>query len=205
MGLIKSPLWEREARAPAVPSPCSRSCVNASSPAPHRPQRSSSLRARTLALLARLRAEGKAPTSRRPPSVVMPSPSAHCIDRIDLNRVHLSGTLGSEPLLYDIGDHPVAALALASQRRWRAASGVTELETTWFNLAAWEELAEQCGRLLHRGDQVYVEGALHVWTERRGHQSYGCHTVVLDRVVLLDTPRTPNGRATDGAIPAPRC
>ncbi|HMQ35759.1 MAG TPA: single-stranded DNA-binding protein, partial [Chloroflexaceae bacterium] len=91
----------------------------------------------------------------------------------------------SEPLLYDVGDHPVAALALACQRRWRTPSGTVQLATTWFNLSAWEELAEQCGRQLHHGDRVYVEGYLHLWTETRPPHSYACHTIVLERIVLL--------------------
>jgi single stranded DNA-binding protein len=110
-------------------------------------------------------------------------------DDADLNRVHLTGTLGTEPLLYDVGDHPVAALALACQRRWRATSGAFQVETTWLNLVATDEIAEHCGRLFHRGDRVYVEGSLRLWTEVRGPHHYGCHTVVLDRIVLLAARR----------------
>lgn len=107
------------------------------------------------------------------------------VDDADLNRVQLTGVLGSEPLLSDVGDHPVAALVLACQRRWRTPSGTVHIATTWVNLSAWEDLAEQCGRQLHRGDRVYVEGRLHLWSELRGPHSYACHTIVLDRIVLL--------------------
>lgn len=103
----------------------------------------------------------------------------------DLNRVHLTGWLGSEPLLYDVGDHPVASMALASERRWCGPAGLLQRETTWFNLTAWEELAAYCGRLLHQGDRIYVEGTLQLWTELRGPVSYACYTITLDRIVLL--------------------
>jgi hypothetical protein len=63
--------------------------------------------------------------------------------------------------------------------------GSIQLETTWVNLSTWEELAEQCGRLLHCGDRVYVEGSLHLWTEVQPPHSYACHTVMVDRIVLL--------------------
>lgn len=106
-------------------------------------------------------------------------------DDADLNRVHLTGWLGSEPLLYRVGDHPVAALALAVERRWRVPSGALQVETSWFNLTAWEGLAERCGRLLRRGDRVYIEGALHLWTELSGPASHACHTITLERIVLL--------------------
>jgi single-strand DNA-binding protein len=107
----------------------------------------------------------------------------------DLNRVHLTGELASEPLLYDVGDHPVARLALASRRSWIGPGNRLQLATTWFELTAWEALAEQCGRLLHRGDRVYVEGRLHLWHERRGRQSLLCHSIILDRIELLAAGR----------------
>jgi hypothetical protein len=103
----------------------------------------------------------------------------------DTNRVQLSGLLGSEPLLYDIGDHSVAELALACQCRYQVSCGALQLTTTWFNLTACEELAAYCGRFLHRGDQVSVAGTLQLWTETRGPVSVLCHRVLLDDIVLL--------------------
>lgn len=147
----------------------------------YQPRRRSPLPARTAALLQRLRAQARGAAAGVPAGV----PGSEQLDDADLNRVQLTGCLGGEPLLYDVGDHPVAALALACERRWRASSGAIKVETTWFNLTAWEELAERCGRLLHRGDRVYIEGRLHLWTEACAAQSYACHTVALDRIVLL--------------------
>jgi single-strand DNA-binding protein len=114
---------------------------------------------------------------------------------VDLNRIHLTGRLGSEPLLYDVGDHPVAALCLVSTCSWPGADGSLQEHTTWYNLTAWEELAEQCGRQLHRDDQVYVEGQLHLWNERRGAQWTLCHTVILDRIKLLAIGTAPCERS----------
>ena len=185
MGLIKPPMWGPEASALKEMTPFSDSRANRTSPGHHRLHTRSPLRARTAALLQRLRAEPAPAHGKRAPAAPAAPPPAHVIGEADLNRVHLSGTLGSEPLLYDVGDHLCATLALASQRRWRTASGAEQLETTWFNLSAWEDVAEQCGRLLHRGDRVYVEGSLLLWTALRAAQSYACHTVVLERIVLL--------------------
>lgn len=181
MGLIKLGLWQQE------PEPSHQHPPHAGPAAqPTRPAgRRSPLSARTAALLHRLRAHPPERFGHDPAD--LPADALHPVagDDADLNRVLLTGVLGSEPLLYDVGDHPVAALALACQRRWRTPLGGVQLATTWFNLSAWEELAEQCGRQLHRGDRVYVEGRLDLWSELRGPQSYACHTIVLDRIVLL--------------------
>lgn len=151
----------------------------------HRSGQGSPLAARTAALLQRLRAEAPGHARSVVAGTAPHKPIATAVDDADLNRICLTGVLGSEPLLYDVGDHPVARLALASERRWREPSGTLQLETSWFDLTAWEALAEQCGRLLHQGDRVYVEGMLHLWTEVQAPQSYACHTVIIDRMVLL--------------------
>jgi hypothetical protein len=180
MNLIKPPLWQEQATA----------CQDTIAPAEGSPagcpsRRHYPLAARTAALLQRLKAQGETGASH-----IGTSPkNADCQGDADLNRVQLSGTLGSEPLLYIIGDHPVAELSLACQRRWRTPASIWKVETTWFNLSASDELAEQCGRLLHRGDRVYVEGSLRLWAELRGPHSYGCHIVALDRIVLLVASR----------------
>lgn len=145
----------------------------------------SPLRARIEARLHRLRTEPTAAQVQLPPRASASLPPTGHVDITDLNRIHLTGTLGSEPLLYDVGDHPVATIVLACQRRWHTPSGSQQLETTWFNLIAWEGLAEQCGRQLHRGDRVYVEGYLSLWIETHPPQRYAGHTIVLDRIVLL--------------------
>lgn len=189
MGLIKPPLWRLEASLREA-NLASREGSREQTCSPSSPShRCSPLRARTVKLLQRLRAQPAEAATPQSPHVSATTSTACPNDDADLNRVHLTGTLGCEPLLHDVGDHPVAALALACQRRWRNAAGAVQVETSWFNLVAADELAEQCGRLLHRGDRVYVEGSLRVWTELRGPHSYGCHTVALDRIVLLAVGR----------------
>lgn len=111
----------------------------------------------------------------------------------DLNRVHLTGCLGSEPLLTDVGDHPVATLTLACTRHGCAAEGQLHVETTWFTLAAWEDLAVYCGRWLHSGDRVYVEGRLHDGADDAAPMRIGRYTIVLERIILL----TPGGGPAD--------
>jgi hypothetical protein len=122
------------------------------------------------------------------------SPALPTYTDADLNRVQLTGTLGSEPLLVDVGDHPVAFLALACTRQWTDPDGTPRHEITWISLRAWEERAEQCGRLLHHGDRVYVEGRLQLWSELRGGMSCLCHAVDLERIVLLAAGPRPDAR-----------
>lgn len=54
----------------------------------------------------------------------------------------------------------VTSFSVASNRRYRTASGEQREETEWFNVSAWGRLAEICNQYLTRGQQVYVEGRL---------------------------------------------
>jgi single stranded DNA-binding protein len=184
MTLLKKPLGHGAAARPAKLRAGQSAGEPCSIPGPSA-LRPSALAARTAALLQRLRGQQGVVTERQPVSSAAEPGILTASAGADLNRIHLTGHLGSEPLLYDVGDHPVATLALACERRWRAADGRLQLETTWINLSAMEELAEHCGRLLHRDDRVYVEGSLHLWTEVQASQSYACHAVIVERIVLL--------------------
>jgi hypothetical protein len=139
------------------------------------PKARSPLAARTALLLQRLRA--KAPT-------VAIHQAVPPLDA-DLNRVLLTGRLGSEPDLLSVGDHPVALLSLACQRRTVDVGGAVRLESIWLRLAAWEELAEQCGRQFRAGDRVYVEGVLCNADEGAWSAPFQDALIVLDRIVLL--------------------
>jgi hypothetical protein len=104
---------------------------------------------------------------------------------MDLNQIQLTGRLDREPLLYDIGDHHVAALHLVCERRWRKANSAVERAQDAFRLTAWEELADECGRLLHVGDQLYVVGQLRLYSTWVGGIEHTAHEVLLDQVILL--------------------
>jgi hypothetical protein len=114
---------------------------------------------------------------------------------MDLNRVLLSGRLDKEPLLWQVGDHPLATLCLASRRSWRAADGRRCHATEAYQFTAWEELAEWCGRSLHVGDRIYAEGRLCVAADGR------CE-IVLDRLLLARPAPPAAGAALVTALPA---
>ncbi|NTU78149.1 MAG: single-stranded DNA-binding protein [Chloroflexales bacterium] len=154
-----------------------------------------SLEARTAELLQRLRAQRVGQT--------MDLAGTPDEWQADLNRVQITGHLAREPLLYDVADHHVAALELVSERRWRTASPLVVRTHILFQLTAWEDLADYCGRHLHAGDRLSVEGQLRPSTGRAADEIPQAYEIVLDRVVLL-TPavvlpeRVPERRGSGG-------
>jgi single stranded DNA-binding protein len=116
---------------------------------------------------------------------------------VDLNRIQLTGRLDREPLLYDVGDHHVAALHLVCERRWRTNSGASERAHEYFRLTAWEDLADACGRLLHAGDRIAVVGRLRLFTSWLNGVEHTAHEIVLSQMKLLTTsPRSSRRRTT---------
>ncbi|HMQ35685.1 MAG TPA: single-stranded DNA-binding protein [Chloroflexaceae bacterium] len=154
-------------------------------PASPRPNRSrpSPLAARAAALLQRRRAEAAGASQHTSPGQAPSAPPDSEGWQADLNRVQLTGRLAREPLLHDVGDHRVASLQLVSERRWRTAPGVVIRDHSWHRLTAWEDLADLCGRLLHAGDRIYVEGQLRPISGQGG--AILTYEIVLDRLILL--------------------
>ncbi len=107
----------------------------------------------------------------------------------DLNKVMIIGRLGANPeLRYTAAGTPVATFRVAASRQWRDPNGDLHEETEWFNVVAWNRLAEICSQYLSRGARVYVEGRLQtrVWDDAQSGQSRSRVEVVAQDVILLD-------------------
>jgi single-strand DNA-binding protein len=65
--------------------------------------------------------------------------------------------------------------------------GERRQETEWFNIVAWNRLAEQCNQFLAKGRLVYAEGRIHTrnWESQDG-QPRSRIEVIANRVVFLD-------------------
>ena len=96
-----------------------------------------------------------------------------------LNKIMLIGNLGRDPdMSYTPAGRAVTKFSLAVSRRWRdRESNEQREETTWFNVVAWERLAETCNSYLHKGSKVYIEGRM---TSRKYTDKDGVERTVWD-------------------------
>ncbi len=101
-----------------------------------------------------------------------------------LNKILLIGNLGRDPeMSYTPSGTAITKFSLAATRRWRdKQSGERKDETTWFNIVAFDRLAETCNQYLHKGSKVYVEGRM---TSRRYTNKDGIEMTAWE-VHLLD-------------------
>lgn len=111
-----------------------------------------------------------------------------------LNKIMLIGNLGRDPeLSYTPSGKAIAKFSLAVSRRRRDESGEQREETQWFNVVAWERLAETCNNYLHKGSKVYIEGrmASRKYTDKDGVERTAWEVTATDMEML--TPKGGEG------------
>lgn len=117
-----------------------------------------------------------------------------------LNKIQIIGNLGRNPeMRYTPSGKPVTTFSVAVSRSRNRAENEREEKTEWFNVVAWERLAEICNRYLVKGSVVYVEGRLETrsWDTPDGQKSF-CTEIVANEVIMLDR-RNPSAEDGSGA------
>jgi single-strand DNA-binding protein len=92
-----------------------------------------------------------------------------------VNKVIIIGRLGAEPEVKTINTgNTVATLSVATSENWNDKNGQRQERTEWHRVVVWGKLAEICGKHLHKGRQVYVEGRLQTrsWEDQQGQKRY---------------------------------
>jgi len=92
---------------------------------------------------------------------------------MSVNKVILVGNLGKDPeLRYTPSGAAVATFSLATTNPFKDREG--NRQTEWHNIVAWRQLAEICGKYLHKGKQVYIEGRIQTrsYDDRDGNKRY---------------------------------
>jgi len=122
-----------------------------------------------------------------------------------MNKVMLIGRLGKDPdMTYTPTGSAVTKFSIAVDRRWKDKSGEAKSETTWFNIVAWERLAETCNQWLKKGHKVFVEGRFvaREYTDKDGNKRNAFDIVITEMEMLESKPKdgsaAPASDATEG-------
>ncbi|HEY5673956.1 MAG TPA: single-stranded DNA-binding protein [Malonomonas sp.] len=106
---------------------------------------------------------------------------------MSVNKVILVGNLGKDPeLRYTPSGAAVATFSLATSERYKDKDGNRQEKTEWHNIVVWRQLAEICGKYLHKGKQVYIEGKIQTrsYDDRDGNKKY-ITEIVADQMHML--------------------
>ncbi len=106
---------------------------------------------------------------------------------MSVNKVILVGNLGKDPeLRYTPSGAAVTTFSMATTERYKDREGNRQEKTEWHNVVAWRQLAEICGKFLHKGKQVYIEGKIQTrsYDDRDGNKRY-ITEIVADQMQML--------------------
>lgn len=106
---------------------------------------------------------------------------------MSVNKVILVGNLGKDPeLRYTPSGAAVVTFSIATTERYKDREGNRQEKTEWHNIVAWRQLAEICGKFLHKGKQVYIEGKIQTrsYDDRDGNKRY-ITEIVADQMQML--------------------
>ena len=104
------------------------------------------------------------------------------------NRVILVGNLTRDvELRYLPSGQAVAKCGIATNRRYKDASGEQKDETMFIDFTIWSRLAEVASQHLRKGSRVLLEGRLTLeqWIDQNG-QKRSKHTVTVENLKMLD-------------------
>ena len=110
-----------------------------------------------------------------------------------LNKVMIIGNVGRDPeMRYTPGGKAVTSFSIAVGRRWMTPENEARDETEWFNIVAWDKLAETCNQFVTKGKKVYIEGRLQTrsWEGTDGQKKYRTEVVAQTMLLLDSRPRT---------------
>jgi len=114
-----------------------------------------------------------------------------------LNKVMIIGGLGKDPeISYTPAGMAVARFSVATKEVWKDSNGEKKEKTEWHRVVVFASQAENCGRYLTKGKQVYVEGRLQTSEyEKDGVKRYS--TDIIANVIQFLSPKGDGGKQND--------
>lgn len=107
-----------------------------------------------------------------------------------LNKVMLIGWMDGEPeLRHTPNGRPVATFTIVVPRAWTSAEGDRHEDNEWFNIVAWNGLAEFASDQLLADQQVYIDGRLQTrsWQDSSGRRHFRTEVVAQEILLLSET------------------
>jgi single-strand DNA-binding protein len=111
-----------------------------------------------------------------------------------MNKITLIGHLGRDPeMSYTPNGLAVTKFSIAINRYAKSQSGERQDETDWYNIVAFNKLAETCNTYLRKGSKVYIEGRLaqRKYTDRNNVDRVALEVTLTEMENL--TPRDQSG------------
>lgn len=121
-------------------------------------------------------------------------------------KIMMIGNVGKDPeMSYTPNGKACTRFSVAVNRRGpKNDKGDRPEATQWFNVIAWEKLAETCNSYLHKGSKVYVEGRIgsRKYEDKEGKEREIWEVTITD-MQMLDAKKDGAGFGDDRDAPPP--
>jgi single-strand DNA-binding protein len=116
-----------------------------------------------------------------------------------LNRVMLLGNLGADPeLRVTPGGQAVLKLRVATNESYLDRNNARQERTEWHRVTVWGRRAEALGKILTKGDSLFIEGRIQTSSyEKNGEKRYSTE-VVANNIILSGRGRGEGAGAREG-------
>ena len=104
-----------------------------------------------------------------------------------INKVILVGNVGRDPEIRSTaGGTPVANFRLATNERRKDANGEWVDHTEWHTVVVWGRMVSVVEQYVHKGRQLYIEGALRTreWEQKDGVKRFSTEVHVRELKLL---------------------
>lgn len=122
-----------------------------------------------------------------------------------MNKLQLIGNLGKDPekIPTKTGTTMVKLCVATTERGYTKKDGTkVEDRTDWHNITVFGKLAEICGKYLHKGSKIYIEGSLHYQQVKQNDGTTKTYTSIdADNIEMLDSKQAQPTQQTS-AVPA---
>lgn len=105
-----------------------------------------------------------------------------------LNKVMIIGILGRDPeMRFTPNGQSVSSFSIGCNRPSSTLEGERQVETDWYHVVVWGDLAETVHQTLYEGCLAFVEGRLQtrIWRDEHGNQKKSVE-IVAQQVMLLE-------------------
>lgn len=103
-----------------------------------------------------------------------------------LNKVMIIGRLGNDPeLKYTPQGQAVCSMTLATDESYKGKDGNMVNQVEWHRIVLWRFLAENAGKYLKKGSQVYIEGKLQTRMWEKDNQKHYTTEIVASEMTFL--------------------
>jgi len=118
-----------------------------------------------------------------------------------LNRVMLLGNLGADPELRSTNSgESVLRLRVATNERYQDREKNWQNRTEWHSVTVWGKRAEALHRILSKGSNLFIEGALRTssYDDKEGVKRYKTEIVAKEIILTGKAPGGDGGGSYDG-------